>query len=94
MAVENIIRDKKGIQSRHKMPCLSRKFEKQYYFVPIEVGNYDYTGRNIAVPALSTQKEKNNFDVSGQSLAKLEVTQLNQAQRKIPVVWFVLVEMT
>ena len=28
MAVENIIRDKKGIQSGHKMPCLSRKFEK------------------------------------------------------------------
>jgi len=23
-----IIRDKKGIQSGHKMPCLSRKFEK------------------------------------------------------------------
>ena len=28
MLVENIIRDKKGIQSGHKMPCLSRKFEK------------------------------------------------------------------
>jgi hypothetical protein len=28
MAVENIIRDKEGIQSGHKMLYLSRKFEK------------------------------------------------------------------
>lgn len=28
MAVGMIIRDKKGIQSGHKKPCLSRKFEK------------------------------------------------------------------
>ena len=32
--------------------CMPVNLKNSIIFVPIEVDNYDYTGRNIAVPAL------------------------------------------